>query len=343
MAQRMYSSQKMLEEKTAQANKPQSQGNGFAKAEFVDLKPDVATGETVRYLRIIGCPIQFRQFTDKKPDWDRRNAGEKGATKKVAFPDAHLNSKYTRIGTEGDASYGECPWQKLGYIGSWRYAVNVLERQADGTSVVKILEKGAMIFNKLMEYETTNRETNDENPNDEPQCVMLGGAVAHDIKIKAKANPNNAMGGVDYVISVNPKKTQVTDEEIAMLKALGCPTDEEIANERATYEKDRKEDTQLPEWDDWYLYGYNIANIFKPTPIKTGDGSATAAPAAKAESTHSDELVIDEAPEPVAAAPKAAKAAKTPKAAPAELANPFDEDSDSSVAVAEEADGDPDW
>lgn len=344
MAQRMYSSQKMLEEKTAQANKPQSSGNGFAKAEFVDLKPDQATGETVRYLRIIGCPIQFRQFTDKKPDWDRRNAGEKGATKKVPFPDALLNAKYNRIGTENDPAYGECPWQKLGYISSNRYAVNVLERQPDGTSVVKILEKGAMIFNKLMEYETTNRETNDENPNDEPQCVMLGGVIAHDVKIKAKANPSNAMGGVDYVISVHPKKTQVTEEEIAMLKALGCPTDEEIANERAAYEKDRKVDTQLPEWEDWYLYGYNISNIFKPTPIKTGDGST--APAAKSESTHSDELVIDETPEPVApaVAPKAAKAVKTPETAPAELANPFDdEEADAPATAAEEADGDPDW
>lgn len=328
MAQRVYSSQKMLEEKNSQA---QNSNSGFAKAEFVNLKPDPATGETVRYIRIIGCPIRFRQFTDKK-----RKEGEKGVTYKSPFPDAHLNSNFTRIGTEGDPAYGECPWTKLGYVGSWRFAVNVLERQKDGTSVVKILEKGGMIFNKLMEYETNNRELNNENPDDEPTCVMLGGSVAHDVKIKAKANPQ-ALGGVEYVVSVNPKKSKVTDEEIELLKSIGTPKDDEIANERARYELDRKSDPQLPEWEDWYLFGHNISNIFKPTPIKT---EASSAPETVAESTNSDELLIGE-PEVVVAPAKAAKT--TAKAKPAaELANPFEEEDGGAVAVATEGD-EPDW
>lgn len=326
MAQRVYSSQRMLDEKNAQA---QNSNSGFAKAEFVNLKPDPATGETVRYLRIIGCPIRFRQFTDKK-----RKEGEKGVTYKVPFPDAHLNSNFTRIGTEGDPAYGECPWTKLGYVGSWRYAVNVLERQKDGTSVVKILEKGGMIFNKLMEYETNNRELNIENPDDEPACVMLGGSVAHDVKIKAKSNPQ-ALGGVEYVVSVNPKPSKVTDEEIELLKSVGAPKDEEIANERARYELDRKDDPQLPEWEDWYLFGYNISNIFKPTPLKT---EASGAPDSVAESTDSNELLIDE-PEAVATPAPKAKAAPKAKVAATELANPFEEDS--AVAVAES--DEPDW
>lgn len=327
MAQRVYSSQKMLDEKNAQA---QNSNNGFAKAEFVNLKPDPATGETVRYLRIIGCPIRFRQFTDKK-----RKEGEKGVTYKVPFPDAHLNPNFTRIGTEGDPAYGECPWTKLGYVGSWRYAVNVLERQKDGTSVVKILEKGGMIFNKLMEYETNNRELNTENPDDEPTCVMLGGSIAHDVKIKAKSNPQ-ALGGVEYVVSVNPKPSKVTDEEIELLKSVGVPKDEEIANERARYELDRKNDPQLPEWEDWYLFGYNISNIFKPTPLKTEASSS--APEAVTESTDSNELLIDE-PEAVATPTPKAKTAQKAKTAAAELVNPFDEDS--AVAVTES--DEPDW
>jgi len=331
MAQRVYSSQKMLEEKNAQA---QNSGGNFAKAEFVNLKPDAATGETVRHLRIIGCPIRFRQFTDKK-----RKEGEKGVTVRVPFPDAALNTNFTRIGTENDPAYGECPWTKMGYIGSWRYAVNVLERQKDGSNVVKILEKGGSIFNKFMEMETNNRELNAENPDDEPLCVMLGGAIAHDVKIKAKANPQ-ALGGVEYVVAVNPRKSQITDEEIELLRAIGTPTDEEIAAEKALYEQDRKEDPQLPEWEDWYLYGYKLGQIFKPTPVKT-EASGNSAPAT-VESTSSDELVIDDEPAPAAPVTAAGKP-KGKKAAPAaELANPFDDD-DGAVAVAVATEDEPDW
>lgn len=317
MAQRVYSSQKMLDEKNAQA---QNTNTEFAKAEFVNLKPDPATGETVRHLRIVGCPIRFRQFTDKK-----RKEGEKGVTYKSPFPDAHLNKNFTRIGTEGDPAYGECPWTKLGYVGSWRYAVNVLERQKDGTSVVKILEKGAMIFNKFMEYETNNRELNTDNPDDEPLCVMLGGSVAHDVKIKAKANPQT-LGGVDYIVSINPKPSKLTDEEIELLKSVGVPKDDEIANERAHYETDRKNDPQLPEWEDWYLFGYNISNIFKPTPLKT---DASGASSSVVESTDSSELIIDE-PE-VTTTPVKTKTAKAK--ASTELANPFDEEDSVAVGV----------
>lgn len=330
MAQRLYSSQKTLDQKEAQAQKT----GGFAKAEFVNLKPDAAKGETVRYLRIIGFPIRFRQFTDKK-----RKEGEKNVTYKVPFPDADLNSNFTRIGTENDPAYGECPWTKLGYVGSWRFAVNVLERQGDGTSVVKILEKGGMIFNEFMKYETNNRETNTENPDDDPQCVMLGGAVAHDVKIKAKVNAQ-ALGGVEYVVSVSPKVSKLTDEEIELLRAVGAPKDEEIAQEKALFELDRKDDPQLPEWEDWYLFGYNISNIFKPTPIKThssGDSSAV-------ESTDSNELLIEEEPPATVAVTKPATA-KTSKGAKAEPANPFnDDEADSAVAVAVAVDGEElDW
>jgi hypothetical protein len=324
MAKRIYSSQKVLEQKSAQA---QNQNSGFTKAEFVNLKPDPATGETVKMLRVIGSPLRFRQFTDKK----RVPNGEKGATVKVPFPDAHLNNSYTRIGTENDPAYGDCPWTKLGYIGSWRYAVNVLERQKDGTSVVKILEKGGMVFNKLMEYETTNSETNIENPDDEPLCVMLGGAVAHDVRLKAKTN-TSVFGDVEYVVSINPKPSVITDEEIELLKAAGMPSDEEIAKERAAYELDRQSYPQLPEWQDWYTYGYNIGNIFKPTPIKT----ETSGPVDSVEeSTDSSELFVSEEEVAVTPPAKAAKTTKSAKSAPVELPNPFDEE--------ESTDEEPDW
>ena len=138
------------------------------------------------------------------------------------------------------------------------------------------------------------------------------------------------------VVSVNPKPSKVTDEEIELLKSVGVPKDEEIANERARYELDRKNDPQLPEWEDWYLFGYNISNIFKPTPLKTEASSS--APEAVTESTDSNELLIDE-PEAVATPTPKAKTAQKAKTAAAELVNPFDEDS--AVAVTES--DEPDW
>lgn len=344
MAQRVFSSQKMLD----QQNQAQNSSGNFAKAEFVNLKPDPATGETVKHLRIIGFPIRYRQFTDKQPDKARRDAGDKTATKKVPFPDAHLNSNFTRIGTEGDPAYGECPWTRLGYIGSWRFAVNVLERQKDGTSVVKILEKGSSIFKNFMEWETNNRESNIDNPDDDPLCVMLGGAVAHDVKIKARANPNNKFGGVDYVISVAPRKSQITEEEIELLRSVGQPKDDELAAERARYEADRKDDPQLPEWQDWYLYGYNLSAIFKPTPIKTEGVPATPV----AEATDILELSVEDVATPVdtpkpANAPRSSRTKTTASApaapADAELANPFEDETPGDLLVVDSDDEESDW
>lgn len=334
MAQRIYSSTNYLAE---QENQPKTRGG---KAEFVNLKPDPQTGETVRNLRLIGFPIKFRQFTNRQPDWERRQRGDKGATKQVPFPDAHLSNSFTRIGTDNDPAYGECPWEKMGYIGSERFAVNVLERQKDGTSVVKILEKGKMIFGKFMEYEASNREINLENPDEEPLCVMLGGPVAHDIKIKAKSNPN-ALGGVDYVVSINPRPSMVTEEEIELLRSVGVPKPEDLEAERKAFDLNKKNDPQLPEWNEWYFYGYNISNIFKHTPVKT-EGAGSAAPEAVAEATSSDELVIDdEEPTPVATTSKA-KTTKKAAAPEPELANPFqDEDSDELASVG--GGDEPDW
>ena len=335
MAQRIYSSQKATDEKANQS----SSNSNFAKAEFVNLKPDPATGETVKNLRIIGCFIRFRQFNARKPDMARRAQGDKTATKPVAFPDANINKSYTRIGTEDDPAFGECPWTKLGYMGTWRFAVNVLERQKEGGSVVKILEKGGSIFNKFMEWETNNREVNNDSPDEEPLCVMLGGAVAHDVRIKAKHNPS-VIGNVEYTVSVAPRPSKVTPEEIELLKAAGMPKEEEIANERALYEADRVNDPQLPEWEDWFLYGYNLSQIFKPTPLRTeSDGGANAS----TEETDVAELELD-AVEPVAVEPAkpatTSKTKKAPAAPEAELANPFD---DVFEDAAEETTDGPDW
>jgi len=343
MATRIISSKQILD------NKNNSNNSNFAKAEFVNLKPDQSTGETTVLVRLIGTYIRFRQFGNKK-----RDPNDPKKSYQVPFPDAHLNKAMTRIGTENDPAYGECPWTKLGYIGSTRYAINVLERQPDGSSVVKILEKGGSVFNKLAEWEQNNREENLDNPDEEPLCVMLGGPVAHDVKIKAIRNPN-ALGGVEYKVSVTKKKTAVTEEEIEMLKSIYTPKPEELEAEREAWEKAREEnpELQLPEWQDWFMYGYNLGNIFKPTPVRTEEAQ-TAQP-----TTNATELEVggedDEEETPAPAAPKAtngkakssASTSSRKAAAPVEDEddNPF-EDGGTAVAVAandDDGDPEPDW
>jgi hypothetical protein len=203
-----------------------------------------------------------------------------------------------------------------------------------------LLEKGKMIFEKFMEYEASNREVNLENPDEDPVCVMLGGPVAHDVKIKAKANPN-ALGGVDYVVSINPRPSVITEEEIELLRSVGTPKPEDLEAELKAFELSKKSDPQLPEWNDWYLYGYNVSNIFKHTPVKT-EAANTAAPATTAEATSSDELVIDdEEPAPVAT-PAKAKTTKKAAAPEPEIANPFQDDDSEELASVGTGE-DPDW
>lgn len=278
------------------------------KEMMVQLKPDAATGQDVKSMRLVGFPLQYREHSPNK------RGAEKGEWVKVPFVDADLNKSFSRICTENDPAFGECPWCKLGYRTSTKYAINVLERQPDGTSKVKVLDKGSTVFTPFADFENNSKELNAEN-GDSDLCTLLGGEIAHDVRVKVK----NVTGGavnVEYSVMVNPKVTKVTAQEIEMLRAAGEPSAEE---KEAIYVAD----PEMRDMPEWFIFGHNIAHMKRPQAIRT---TTPATP--KAEMTFSADDNDDETPASVAApAAKKSKAASMP-AAPAALDNPFSEDED---------------
>ena len=314
-------------------------GRSNYKDMIVQLKPDDATGQTVRNLRIVGLPIEYKDFTAKK-----RNANNPKEFDKVSFPDEALNKSFSRIGHDDE---NQCPWKKLGFISSNKYSVNVLERQKDGTSIPKVLNKGIQIFQEFTKWELANHEMNLEN-GDDSLCTALGGAVAHDVRIKAEKNAS-ALGGVKYTVAVNPKTSILSEEEIEMLRAIHEPTAAELAADRAAYEADREQDNAdrdasaeynkkyapMPEWEDFFTYGHDLAKIFKHTPIRTAEAATETSELAMSAAGNDDE----QTPAPTSE-PAKAKAKPKEKAAPAAV-----ESTDDVEAVEDNPtpDDDPGW
>jgi hypothetical protein len=71
---------------------------------------------------------------------------------------------------------------------------------------------------------------------------------------------NRKMGFCDTVV--------LTDEMIELLRKAGEPSPEDLKEERAHYQQDAKNDPFMPEWEDFFVYGYPLHKIFKHTPIK---------------------------------------------------------------------------
>lgn len=259
-------------------------GNIDWKEAFVNLKVDKNTGETSVQGRIIGYPLEYYEAQPRM-----RDENDPKVTKQVPFPDAHLNKSFTRI-CEDDLEND--PWMKMGYIKTRRFAVNMIIRQFDEDGVVdeeapvtvKILNKGSSIFGEFYKLEEKNREYNEKNAaliskgKKKAQWMEIGGEIAPDVVITAKAN-SKALGGVEYEVFFDPDPLPLDEKEIEALRAVGCPTDEELEEIRAS-------NPELEDCPDWYFYGYDLEKIFKPTPPKTED-----------ESTPASELDMDAADE----------------------------------------------
>lgn len=245
----------------------------FVKGQYLDLKLKDKESTLLKRVRIIGYPIAFYQCTDQQ--WDKTPGAAKGDKVKVPFPDAELNKSYTRIMREETVvkdgkrlvTFENDPWFKMGYIPQLRYAVNCIDRD---TNEVCILTKGKMLFEQFAKQENQNIEANNEiikeakdegvevNKND-LKWVISGGEFAPDFKIKV--SPSKQFQ-VSYEIFPSPKAKSLSDEDIEKLRDIGAPTAEEIKNIR-------EEDTSLKGMPDWFLYGYPLDKIFKPTEVKT--------------------------------------------------------------------------
>jgi hypothetical protein len=243
-----------------------SQGNNFPK--WAEMMVNLSVKEhkkVTRKLKLVGDPYDFTEYVDKQyvpnPDNDPRL---KGKTVRVPFPDADVNKSFTRIGNDDDPT--NCPWKKLGYISTTQYAQNCFEKQDDGSWVVKVLKKGKSIFRDIAK-EQIDRFSNEDLDENDPR--HFGTRISPCVRITAEATGFEGPKSVEYSVSYDPKSTTITDEMIEQLRKCGEPSPQDLSDERANYIKLAKNDAFMPEWEDFYFYGYPLHKIFKHTPIKS--------------------------------------------------------------------------
>lgn len=255
--------------------KPQS-GNNYPK--WADMMVNLSVKEqkkVVRKLKLVGEPYEFTEYVDKQYIPNPTNdPALKGKTVRVPFPDADVKKSFTRIGNDDDPE--NCPWKKLGYISTTQYAQNCFEKQDDGSWAVKILKKGKSIFRDIAK-EQIDRLSNEDLDEDDPK--HFGTRNSPCVRITAEATGYEGPKSVEYKVGFDPKSTYITDEMIEQLRKVGEPSAEDLKKERDLYNRDRKSDPSLPEWEDFYFYGYPLHKIFKHTPIAgTETETAKAAP-----------------------------------------------------------------
>ena len=274
------------------------------------------TPKVTRKLKLVGDPYEFTEFVDKQYVPNPNNdPALRGKTVRVPFPDADVNKSFNRIGHDDPS---QCPWKKMGYISTTQYAQNCFERQEDGTWVVKILKKGKSIFREIAK-EQIDRYNNDDLDDEDPK--HFGTRNSPCVRITAEATGLEGPKSVEYKVSYDPKSTYVSDEMIEMLRKCGEPSAEDLADQRAEYIKDAKNDPYMPEWEDFFTYGYPLDKMFKHTPIKT-NSVETVTVAKKTVVVQEEEIEPDLPPVVV------------PKSKPVVVAEDDEEDGEEEVVVA---------
>jgi hypothetical protein len=329
MIRKYASSQQILAGATA---KPQ--GNSYPK--WSDMMVNLSVKEqkrVTRKLKLVGDPYEFTEYVDKQYVPNPTNdPALKGKTVRVPFPDADVKKSFTRIGNDEDPA--NCPWKKLGYISTTQYAQNCYEKQDDGTWVVKVLKKGKSIFRDIAK-EQINRFNDSELDDDDPK--HFGIRTSPCVRITAEATGYEGPKSVEYSVGFDPKSTYITDEMIEMLRKVGEPTAEDLAEERNSYNRCRKSDLSMPEWEDFFLYGYPLHKIFKHTPI-----SGTETETVKAATKHVEEEMQPDVKgyhvSPPKSEPVEEVAEKKPVRKPTPPPPPVEEDEDDSIGWMNEED-----
>jgi hypothetical protein len=293
-------------------NESQSQGynNNGKSIVWVDLKVDKNNPSKQIMLRLIGFPYAYKEATGYQQKINP-------ATKKLewvetGFHDDHLyeKKKFNRICTENNPKYGVCPWESAGYRVTQKFAQNVIVRKPykdpNGKTVfeneVAVLQKGKMLFiegilKKEEENELANENSGLDPDDPDAACTFLGGEKAHNIIIKVDYNPKKP-NNPDYTISIVNKSDVISADDIVLLKAAGEPTPEEL-------EEIYTDDPDLRNYPVWFNYGYQLNKIFKPTPVKSMNGT-----------TSTEDLQVSEEEEMVVEKPKTKFSAKSPAKQP---------------------------
>ena len=247
---------------------PSAGGNSFPKLGEILVNLSTKDGEVERKLKLVGDPIAFLEYTDKV-----YVPGQKGKTQRVPFPDADLNKGFTRIGHEDPT---KCPWKAAGYIPSMKFVQNVLEQQADGTWVPKVLKAGKSIFLEFAKWQSGRVKELADLDEDEVEGFITHLGTRRSMMVRVIATPTGKEPpqSVEYTVTVSSREVKVTDQMVESLKAAGEPKPEVLEQERDLYNTDRAEDPTMPAWEDFFTYGYDLKKIFKFQPIKVDAATA---------------------------------------------------------------------
>ena len=228
----------------------------YQKTNFADIMVNLSVKDkksVTRRIRLVGVPSPITEYTDRK------YTDQKGKFVRVPFPDAEKNKSFTRVGHEDP---NQCFWAKQGYVPSYQWVQNVLERTEDGEWVAKILKKGRSIFSEFVKWEKGRQE----EELDEDDAIYSGVINSHCFRIVATATDMAPPLSVEYRVSADSKPTILTDEMIDLLIKAGKPNQEEMDQIKTQYEKDRKRHKNMPPFEDYFAYGFPLDRIFRYNP-----------------------------------------------------------------------------
>jgi hypothetical protein len=278
------------------------------------VKVDLANGKGSVTMRLIGQPVCFMEYSDYAYTGERDDKG-RAITAKKAFPDAATNKMIQRYGPSPEnPDYANCPWNKLRYKGTRRFAQNVfvLVDRENNIWEPRVLKQGAPVFNAFDNWWDTRRQETNDFTEDDGIPTSLSSRKSFAVVMKAEQDGNDFLTR-KYTVAFTSKQIEITDEMIEKLRALGEPTPEKIAEMRKGYNEFRKRYPSVAEWQDYFAYGFDLEETFKPQQIKSENAETTHTVTAKRSYDNIEESEDDfeiPAPKKPTPAPKVNTSAK---------------------------------
>jgi hypothetical protein len=246
------------------------------------VKVDLSNGKGSVTMRLVGQPVCFMEYSDYAYTGERDDKG-RAITAKKAFPDAVTNKMIQRYGPSPEnPEYANCPWNKLRYKGTRRYAQNVfvLVDRENNVWEPRILKQGAPVFNAFDNWWDTRRQETNDFTEDDGIPTSLSSRKSFAVVMKAEQEGNDFLTR-KYTVAFTSKQIEITDEMIEKLRALGEPTPEKIAEMRKGYNEFRKRYPSVAEWQDYFAFGFDLEETFKPQQIKSENAETTQTVTAK--------------------------------------------------------------
>jgi hypothetical protein len=144
----------------------------------------------------------------------------------------------------------------------------------------RILKQGSPVFNSFDNWWHARRQETYDFSEDDGIPTSLSSRKSFAVVMKAEQSGNDALSR-KYSIAYTSKQIEVSDEMIEKLRALGEPTPEKLAEKRQNYNAFRKQYPSIAEWQDYFAFGFDLEETFKPQQIKSENAETTQTVTAK--------------------------------------------------------------